>query len=199
MKTRLLIPILTLTAWTAAGASAGFCAPAQYVLDPKASSVHFDAKSTFHDFSGDAKSMSGELVWDEPAGRIGDGTVIRIPVMELTTGMIKRDHSMRRMFEAPQYPQIEFVGSSVERVGPVPAGGDGAARYRLNGVLRIRQAERPLVLEVTERALADGAIEVVGETTVSIDWFGLKPPVAFGVMRVLPDVKIQFKSVWKTA
>lgn len=198
MKTRHWIAVWTFFVWTVAAASAGFCAPAHYVLDPKSSSVHFDAKSTLHDFGGDAGAMSGEMVWDVQSGQLGAGTAIRIPVMELTTGMIKRDHSMRRMFEAPRYPQIEFIGSSVERIEP--GADDGSpARYRLSGVLRIRQAERPLVLEVNERMLPDGTIEVAGETTVSIDWFGLKPPVAFGVMRVLPDVQIRFKSVWKAA
>ncbi len=172
--------------------------PQAFRLAAGRSSVHFDAKSTLHPFAGDTSALSGEMVWDDAESRIGEGAVIRIPIQPIVTGESKRDEAMRKMFDIRQYPEIEFRALKVtliaETAGAPPA---GPKRYHLDGVLRIRQIERALTLEATVAESPEGVLEVSGGTRVRTDWFGLKPASVLGLVRVLPEVDIRFKSIWE--
>lgn len=176
------------------GSGAVWAAPARYALVPESTSVRFEGRSTLHDFGGDARSVEGAIVWDEAAGKVGEG-VIRIRIEDIKTGMVKRDQAMRKMFDTGRFPLIEFRPASIERLG---AADGGAVRYRLNGTLAMHGMEKPLAFEAAARTSPDGTLEVEGDTHVSIDWFGLKPPSPLGLVRVLPDVHIRFKSVWRS-
>ncbi len=186
-----LVGFLFLTMTAGSGISSA--APARYALDPLNSSVRFEAESTAHAFEGEAATLSGEMTWDEVARTIGEGAIVRVPISGLSTHVAKRDNSMRKMFESKAYPEIEFRAVSATTVSPAA---DGAARFRLEGALKIRGIEKPIVIEVTARELPDG-LEVAGETEVLTNWFELKPPSVFGLVKVLPEVKVRSKGVWK--
>ena len=181
------------------GSSPASAQPQAFKLAADQSSVHFDAKSTLHPFAGDTRTLSGEMVWDDATGRIEEGAVVRVPVLPIVTGEPKRDQEMLKMFAAAEFPDIEFKAA---RITPLPSS-PGApvptapARYRLEGTLKIRRVERPISFEVTAVPTPSGTLEVSGETLLRTDWFGLKPPSVLGLVRVLPEVKVRFQSVWE--
>lgn len=192
------IPILFVVCASAA-VSAAQAAPARYGIDPDQSSIHFDAKSTAHPFGGDTRSLSGEMTWDAAQARIFEGAAIRIPIMPILTGEPKRDNAMRKMFNVSAFPEIEFRPLRLTPLDPAaaPSANAGTERYRLEGVLKIRQIEKTIFINVTASSLADGSLEVFGETSLRTDWFDLKPPSVLGLIRVLPEVKLRFKTSWK--
>lgn len=193
-KTPILLAVCVLTVISTANA-----APVRYVIDSSQSSVHFDAKSTAHPFSGDTRALSGEMTWDAAERQILEGAVIRVPIVPILTGESKRDDAMRKMFNVSVFPEIEFKPLKLTAPEPSAAPGTSAGieHYRLEGVLKIRQIEKAIILNVTTSPSADGSLEVSGETQVRTDWFALKPPSVLGLIRVLPEVKLRFKSVWK--
>lgn len=198
MQSKFWVGAALLSVFALSCPSAAQAQPQVFRLAEGRSSVHFDAKSTLHPFAGDTSVLSGEMVWDSVEGRIGEGAVIRVPVQPILTGEPKRDEAMRKMFDSRSYPEIEFRALKVTPVAaPGGTASAGPERYRLEGVLRIRQVERPLSLEVMASESPDGALEVSGETLVRTDWFGLKPASVLGLVRVLPEVRIRFKSIWE--
>lgn len=188
--------------------SAALAAPTHYSLDPAQSSVHFDAKATTHDFSGDTQTLTGEMDWDPGDPASVPAGIVRIPVAPIKTGVAPRDRSMRRMFEEKIYPQIEFRAISfesefLETFGEARLGDAGSPPPGYNdwvtGGLKIRGINVPLTIPVIRRVLPDGSLTVEGDTQVSLERYRLKPPAMMGLIRVLPDIKIHFKSVWKPA
>jgi polyisoprenoid-binding protein YceI len=195
------IPVLLFFVSVLAGSQAASAQPQAFKLTAERSSVHFDAKSTLHPFSGDTRTLSGEMVWDDEAGRLADGAVVRVPVRPILTGEPKRDGEMRKMFAAAEFPDIEFRASKVTPIPP-PSGAPVSAssssgRYRLEGTLKIRRVERTVGFDVTVTPTPSGALEISGEALVRTDWFELKPPSVLGLVRVLPEVKVRFQSVWE--
>ena len=72
----------------------------------------------------------------------------------------------------------------------------GANKYRLDGILKMHNVERPVSFEVEAAVKADG-LEARGEVPLNITWFGLRPPAMLGFMRVSPDIKVVYKTYWK--
>lgn len=203
MKIRYWTGAAWLFVWMLVGPSPVSAQPQAFKLTPDRSSVHFDARSTLHPFAGDTRTLSGEMVWDDEAGRLADGAVVRVPVLPILTGEPKRDAEMRKMFAAAEFPDIEFRASKVTPIpsapgAPAPAS-PSSGRYRLEGTLKIRRVERPVAFDVTVTRPPSGTLEISGETLVRTDWFGLKPPSVLGLVRVLPEVKVRFQSVWEKA
>ena len=189
-------------------------APVHYTLDSARSSVHFDAKTTTHDFSGDTGTLSGEMDWDPEGSPDRPAGVVRIPVAPIKTGVAPRDRSLRRMFEEKIYPRIEFrVPASEQKseaasaAAPNPSAAEQPNHPALpqgydewlEGALKIRAVELPVSIPVVKRQMPDGSLEVEGDVQVSVEKYQLKPPALMGLIRVLPDIKIHFKSVWKPA
>ncbi len=197
MQNKIRTAVIFLSLLTLMGSTAASAQPQAFKLAEGRSSVHFDAKSTLHPFAGDTRTLSGEMVWDDTAHQIAEGAVIRIPILPILTGEPKRDEAMRKMFDVHAYPEIEFKAHRVTPITALAGAAAGHDRYRLEGVLRIRQVERPLSLEVTAVMSPQGSLDVSGETLVRTDQFGLKPASVLGLVRVLPEVRIRFQSVWE--
>lgn len=196
-KARIAAFLLLAAAVTDPGAA--WARPQAFKLTAERSSVHFDAKSTLHPFAGDTRTLSGEMIWDAAEGRIEQGAVIRVPVQSIVTGEAKRDREMRKMFAASEFPDIEFRAVKVTPLPPQTGASAPSGRYRLEGTLKIRRVERTVAFETSVTPAPSGELKISGEALVRTDWFELKPPSVMGLVRVLPEVKVRFESVWEKA
>ena len=171
-------------------------APRAYVLDPSGTAVSFFGRATLHAFSGMSRSVQGTLAFDPDPQRLIVPASVAIPIASLTTGIAARDRQMRAMFDAPRAPLIQFTLTVLTRLGDDPSA-PGAARYRLEGTLRLRAAVHPLAFDAVAHPTADEGWEVSGDVPLSLKGLGLKPPSLLGLFRVHDAVLVRFTSRWR--
>lgn len=180
---------LALLAWCGAASAA----PGRYALDPAGTEITFAARTTVHGVEGTAAQARGDMVFDPQTGQLAGPAQVRIPVAAMDTGNGPRDRSMRRMFEAAEFPELVFTVEQLTRL-EAPAAGR-PQRYRLAGRLRIRTLEQPVEIEVEAVPVGED-LDVSGRVMLTTTMFRLKPPTALGVMRVKPGVQVSFSSRW---
>ncbi len=158
-------------------------APAQardYQIDPEHTEVvvswsHFGfSRPTAH-----AGGIEGVLRYDatRPAA---SSVTLRVPVESLTSHVPKLDEMLRgpEFFDAATYPYIRFESTSVRDQG------DG--RLRIEGVLRIKNHEQPVVLEAVRNR--EGTHPRAGRPAVGFDATATLKRGDFGVGAYAPDV-----------
>lgn len=166
--------------------------PRQLSVDGAASRLGFDAKTTFHEFSGRAGQLSGTL--DLVDGRPMSGTVT-CSAASLVTGSDGRDHDMRgsKYLDVTRFPDIVFTFGSLDGQA-IPATGE--AQGTLHGTLEVVGRSVPVAVPVTYGWQGD-RLEVRGSFPLDIRTVGLVPPVIMLIQRMDPVVKIGFALVFR--
>ncbi len=161
-----------------------------YMLSSEQSKLSFKAKSTLHSFEGEAPFLHGLASWDSQAKAITEPATLEIPVSKLTTKNAERDEHMRQMFEAEQFPSIEL---EVESIQPQKDGAPNA--YLLEGNLSMHGSKHAVSIPVSAE-IKEGQIFIKGKVKILTTWFNLKPPSVIGIVRVSPEIWVNFETVW---
>ena len=189
---RPLAPLVTIALAAAFlfGTGKVWAEPLTYKLDSKESTLKFIGHATFHGFVGRTRSLQGKMVFDPESQVFTGPEEVIAPVQSIHTGIWARNQAMWRMFDAEHYPNIRFTPTKATKLE------DG--RYRVEGLLKVREVERPISFKVKASVSGD-AIEATGEVPLTTTLFDLKPPSAAGIIRVRKDVLVQFTVYWKRA
>jgi polyisoprenoid-binding protein YceI len=110
-----------------------------------------------------------------------------VEVRSLKTDSNALNDNMYEMFDADQYPEIEYRIQRIELTGE-----EVIDTARLEGELQIRNVTRPLSASA-ELVEEDNGYTVSGELQIDYRRFGLEPPTAiFGLLNVDPPVDINY-------
>jgi polyisoprenoid-binding protein YceI len=81
-----------------------------------------------------------------------------------------QEYAVKDMLDAAHHPDITFTSSTIK---PNPAGG-----FDVSGSLKIRDIEKPSVVNVKLEAKPDGTLVLHGEARIKLTDYKLKPPTA---------------------
>lgn len=164
------------------GESAVWAASHSYQLNPDSSHIKFKGKSSLHEFDGEAKDAKATLILEDDDMRLIEPTLLILPVSKLTTHNIQRDHEMQKMFNATKFSYIQFEAKEL-------------SNNMIKGQLTIKGITREIDIPITmERAGNEWIIQ--GKILIDIRDFDLSPPNVLGIIRVSPEVVIEFLTHW---
>ena len=130
-----------------------------WVVDTAKSLLEFTATQSGAAFTGKFGKFDAEIVLD-PENLSAASIRVTVDMTSATTGDRQRDDALPSVdwFSAKAFPAATFHSSEIVSLG------EGA--YEARGALKIRDAEKPLVLPFTlsisgDRAVADGTISLV--------------------------------------
>lgn len=169
-----------------------YSAPLLYRMKSDASIIHFEGDSTLHAFKGFSREAEGEARFDPETGETFLPETVRFKVRSLTTGNSRRDEAMYAMFQEKKYSDIEWRASSIRCGVPDSAGGTSC---EAQGILRVTGVEKPVnfTLQISKQS---GGLAVAGETLVTTEMFGLRPPSFLGLVKVSKNIRIHFQTIW---
>jgi hypothetical protein len=152
--------------------------------------IEFSGTSTFHSFSGQARSLPFELVpqLDASSGRPRWSGSVEVAVAEMDTGIDRRDRKMREMFEADRFPQIVADFSDVQATA-LAAARDGG-EFDLPFVLKIREIKRPITAKASHWIQQGPGAGFDVAFDLSLEEFDLEVPPVLGLLRVGDVVKL---------
>ncbi len=155
-------------------------APVDYQIDPEHTEIvvtwnHLGfSKPTAH-----AGGVTGVIRYDaaQPAKSAVD---LRVPVPRLTSHVAKLDEMLQgpEYFQAAKYPDIEFKSTSVTD--------KGNGNLSINGVLRIKGIEKPVVLQASQNK--QGVHPMAQRPAIGFDATTVLKRSDFGVDAFAPDV-----------
>ncbi len=142
-------------------------------FDTTHSSISFSVRHmVFAKVRGQFRDWKGKVELD-PDNVAAGRAEVEIEAASIDTGVADRDNHLRSpdFFDVETFPKLRFVSTSMEH-----AGGD---RYRLHGELTIRDATRPVVLDVEYGGRAkdpwgNTRVAFTASTAVDRTDFGLK-------------------------
>ena len=146
----------------------------RYVIDPKRSTVWFEATSSVHPIHIRSDKPEGEFSLDDGTGRLV------IPVGSLRSGQLVQDLELRRQIQARRYPTIE---ATLRTLDGATASGDitfMGQTVAASGALTITRG--------------DNEITITGESQFDVTDFGFNPPNILG-MKVHPTVTVRIELV----
>lgn len=149
----------------------------------------FDAESTFHDFTGKTRAVSGWIEADL-ADLAPAAGAISIEAAALDTGNKGRDKDMREELKTAEHPAIAFALAKVEDLRWKVPGREGT--FTLVGTLSIAGKTREVRIPASGRLGDDGLLRVSGETSLKMSDYGVRPPSSFLIARVADEVRIRF-------
>jgi polyisoprenoid-binding protein YceI len=139
-----------------------------WTLDLARSSVTFSVRHmVISKVRGRFTRFAGTVALDD--GDVTRSTVTaRLEVASVETGDRERDQYLRtsaEFLDPARFPELTFVSRRVERAG---------RGLRLHGDLTIRDATRPVTLEVSETSRARDRVGFSAKTTIDRKDFGLR-------------------------
>jgi polyisoprenoid-binding protein YceI len=162
-----------------------------YILDPRHSTIRFDADAGLHTFSGVADRLSGRVRLTSASRAREAAACIEIEANSITTGIRMRDNIMRRRhLHTDRFPTILFTLSGVDRVEPK---GDGRYTATLRGTLALHGVTAPLRVPA-KAALTTHRLVVEGAFPLRLSTFQIPiPSLLFIPMN--DEVMVSFKVV----
>lgn len=147
--------------------------------------IEFQATSTLHDFSGTVRTepFHATVELDGAAATVG-GTAV-VAVAQMDTRHIKRDENMRAMFEAVRFP---LITGTLE-----PTRIDPAAPAPVPLRLQIRDRTQTIPVTLADWRVSADRIQFDLTMVLSLDAFGLKPPVLLGFIKVGDSVTVRIR------
>jgi polyisoprenoid-binding protein YceI len=116
----------------------------------------------------------------------GKRVSISVPLRALTTGIVQRDQHMKdKYLQVSQFPAAEL---SIER-GALKPPSSGAVSADVKALMKIHGKTKTITIHYAAKKTGDGAIQVVGTTTLDIRDYGIEIPKFMGVT-VKPDVSV---------
>ncbi len=167
------------------------------------SKLYIDGTSTFHDFTINAKEISGYLVMNklEENGNakavLDDKSELKIviPVKKLDTDKSSMNENMDEALKADKAPDITFELVSVES-GTLSGTPNDTSNFIINGKLSIAGVSKEINMPVDGYFSNNGQLHFNGEETVKMTDFGVKPPTMFfGTIRTGDQVVVHFNLV----
>ncbi|CAB3849111.1 YceI family protein [Achromobacter anxifer] len=162
------------------GSLPAHAAPVDYQIDPEHTEIvvtwnHLGfSKPTAH-----AGGVTGVIRYDaaQPAKSAVD---LRVPVPRLTSHVAKLDEMLQgpEYFQAAKYPDIQFKSASVTDLGN--------GHLSINGILRIKDIEKPVVLEARQNK--QGVHPMAKRPAIGFDATTVLKRSDFGVDAFAPDV-----------
>jgi hypothetical protein len=191
MKNRILFLIAV---WPLVGA--GLPAESTYKLGQRYT-VTIHGTLSIHDWVETVGEVTGEMKAGPHAGGGTDLSSIRITmiVRSIRSDMGKTmDNNTYKALKAEADPEIIFrLGASVT----VTAAGGKRQPIALAGRLTLAGVTRPTTLWINELNIGADSMRFVGEESIKMTDFGVKPPSAlFGTLKVGPVLTINFKTVF---
>lgn len=159
----------------------------RFVVDPEASVVEIDARSSLHAIHGQAKGMTGvvELADGQDGWSIVAGASrLSVPVEGVTAGNALEDSELRRRVEAGRYPEITGLVTAAERgatIGTLRVTGD----LTFHGVTRSVSGDLRI-------SVAEGIVQLSGEHTLDVRDYGVQPPKLL-LIKVDPEVRVRLR------
>lgn len=169
-----------------------YSAPLLYRMKSDASIIHFEGDSTLHAFKGYSREVEGEAHFDPETGETFLPETVHFKVRSLTTGNSRRDEAMYAMFQEKKYSEIEWRASSILCAEPDSS---GSTSCEAEGILRMTGVEKPVNFTL-KLSRQPGGLAVTGETLVTTDMFGLRPPSFLGLVKVSKNIRIHFQTIW---
>ena len=162
-----------------------------YVLDPRESTIRFDADARLHTFTGVVGQLSGRVRLPSVFRVSEAAACVEIEAGSLTTGIAMRDNKMGRShLHTDRFPTILFTLSGVDLVKP---NGDGHHTATLRGALTLHGVTAPLVIP-TKAALTEQRLVVEGAVPLRLSTFQIPiPSLLFIPMK--DEVVVSFKVV----
>jgi polyisoprenoid-binding protein YceI len=191
MKNRILF---LMAIWPLVGA--GLPAESTYKL-AQSYTVTIHGTLSIRDWVETVGEVTGEMKAGPHAGGGTDLSSIRITmiVRSIRSDMGKTmDNNTYKALKAEADPEITFrLGAPVT----VTAGGGNRQPIALAGQLTLAGVTRPTILWINELSIGADSMRFVGEESINMTDFGVKPPSAlFGTLRVGPVLTINFKTVF---
>jgi polyisoprenoid-binding protein YceI len=169
--------------------TAGFArAGEEWRLLPEKSKLEFMARSTFHDFNGNAQGLSGII---EQGMNSAKGFVY-VEVAGLTTDDAQRDKNMYHMFDISLSPRIYFIFKDTD-MSEVLDHHDGQITFK--GVMTIRHLSHSMTL-ISKGHKEGNMLVCEGHMSIHLKDYGLKPPSILGLIRVNDEVAVWYKIVF---
>lgn len=156
--------------------------------------VTFIGSSTLHDFDGTATCNPFALTVNAaPSGEPQLGPVVlTVPVAVMSTGIDRRDRTMRAMFESELFPLITGRLADVPLVElrrQIHESAKNGSEFTM--LLHIRNVEQPIKARVSRLVDTTESFSVDLEFTLSLAMFRLEAPTVLGFIRVADAVKVK--------
>ncbi|GEM_PF-1208603 len=163
-----------------------------YILDPRESTIRFDADAGLHTFTGVAGQLSGRVRLPSVSRMREAAACVEIEARSLTTGIAMRDNKMRKShLHTDRFPTILFTLSGVDLVEPK---GDGHYSATLRGTLTLHGVTAPMVIPTTKAVLTEQRLVVEGAVPLRLSTFQIPiPSLLFIPMK--DEVMVNFKVV----
>jgi len=156
---------------------------------PAKSSVSFDVRHRFGDFSGRSESVTAEVTADTADLRQPATATVTVPATSFKTGRAGRDRDVQDALDARHHGELRFVLQSAD--ASFPSVSDKAdVLLTLKGTLTVRGVERPVTFLGRVR-LRDERLWVRGETTIKMTEFGI-PPLRDWFFKATDEVGLRF-------
>lgn len=111
---------------------------------------------------------------------------LAIPVKSLDCGIDQMNRDLARTLDAAKYPMISFTMGNYTIVDR------SLQKVKMDGVLRIRGREQPVVVNALVRR-ENGVFRLRGERAINLRTYGIDPPTRFlGLVRVDEVVTVHF-------
>ena len=149
--------------------------------------ITFEGTSTLHDFSGQAPVAPFPVSVVQEGNFATLGATVAVAVAQMDTRDAKRDENLRRMFAAERYPLV---------VGTVPPIQIDLASPPASIPIQIaiRDRTRTIPAALSNWQPADGRYRFELTLNLSLQDFGLKPPVLLGLIRVGDAVVVRARA-----
>lgn len=127
------------------------------------------------------------------AGQSVRSADVKIPAAKLDCGNDTMNEHMRKALKTKENPEIAFRLTSYQ-----PTKTATGIRGDIHGVLTLSGVEKPIVMQGTAQATADGALQVLGSHVINMREFGIKPPsLMMGTMKVGEQVTVSYDLILK--
>ena len=168
--------------------------------------VKIEGTSNLHDWKVEGNTIQGHLKVqkDSPADSLLKGEPglktesirttlqVEIPIRSLKSGKGGMDKRMYKALKEKDHPTITYRFKDAVWVHHAPI------RLQTNGELTVAGVSRQVEMMVTVEPLQGGRLKIVGETSLKMTDFQIKPPRAImGLIRTGNEIQIVFE--WVTA
>lgn len=151
-----------------------------YRIIPEQSEASYVSREKFverpapNEAIGRTRDLSGDIQIERAGVLRGRVANLRVDLRTLRSDSSRRDGYVRdNVMTTQQFPFAEF--NSTELAGPTVYTEGEDATFRLPGVMKIRNQERPVVWDVTAK-LAGSTITGSASTRIKLTDFGVEPP-----------------------
>lgn len=206
VKTVLLLFLLTLVfageVFSFQSATAN-TAPSTSFVPLEASRLWIQGSSNVNEFECNATNYTGEATlpaYNDPSQLLNlDSELlfvkVDIEVDSIDCGKRKMNSDLREALQAKSYPDITFVFDDANLLS-VPQSIDDGFEVEVQGYLTVAGTTKKISFQTDAYFLDDRRVRAVGESTIKMTDYGVKPPTALmGLIRADEELTVHFDLV----